>query len=192
VLQVGETCDGTPFVVQKLIEGRNLAEILKLGGPLAPDQAVSILTEVCRSLATAHARAMVHRDLKPGNILVDESGMPWVADFGLAFTEEDVESGRNYQSSVAGTPAYMSPEQLSDCVERLDGRCDIWALGVILYEVLTGKRPFRGSDPVELREQIRHHDPRPISQRQPHLSSQWTPLLCKAAGRSLRQRFGSG
>lgn len=191
VLQVGETLNGTPFVVQKLIEGQTLSALLASGGPLSPDQVAAVLLPVCEATGAAHMRSIVHRDLKPANIIIDNHGSPWIVDFGLAFTEDEIGSDLNHQSPVAGTPAYMAPEQLSDQVERLDGRADIWALGVILYELLTGKRPFRGRTLAELRGQIRQHDPRPISQRLPQLGGAWDYVFRRCCAKDISERFAS-
>src|SRR5207302_2393407 len=95
-------------------------------------------------------QGVVHRDIKPGNILLDKSGQPFVVDFGLALREQDVGKGPRY----AGTPAYMSPEQARGEGHRVDGRSDIFGLGVVFYELLTGQLPFRGETRVELLEQI--------------------------------------
>ncbi|MCR9296540.1 MAG: protein kinase [bacterium] len=191
VLQVGNMEDGTPFVVQKLIVGKTLAQLLSDRDSCDLRTIVSLLCQVCQAVAAAHARSLVHRDLKPANILVDQQGQAWVADFGLAFTEQDLDSGDQSLARIAGTPAYMAPEQMSDRLERLDGRCDIWALGVILYESLTGKRPFRGQSQQELRDQILHHDPRPISQRQPNLAACWNQIFRRCCAKNVAERYAS-
>ena len=119
---------------------------------------------MAEALHHAHKQGLVHRDIKPGNILLDTSGKPFVADFGLALREEDVGKGPRF----AGTPAYMSPEQARGEGHRVDGRTDIFSLGVVFYELLTGRRPFRADSQDELLEQITSVEARPPRQMRRH------------------------
>lgn len=144
---------GTPeypcFIVSKYIAGTNLAIRLERSRvPLL--EALELVASVAKALHHAHKQGFVHRDIKPSNILVDERGQPFVTDFGLALREEDFGTG----ASFVGTPAYMSPEQARREGHRVDGRSDIFSLGVVFYELLTGKRPFRAETLDDLREQI--------------------------------------
>ena len=114
------------------------------------------MATVARALDHAHRKRLIHRDVKPANILIeDASGTPYVADFGLAISEDASLTERN----IAGTPAYMSPEQVRGEGHRLDGRSDIFSLGVVFYELLTGKKPFRGSTMMEIFHQVISADP---------------------------------
>lgn len=188
VLQVGSTNEGIPFVVQKLIDGKSLAQILKAGAQMSPRQVAVMLIEVCHALGAAHAESLIHRDLKPGNIMVDKKGKPWVTDFGLAITEDEQFQRRG---EIAGTPSYMSPEQLEGKVDWCDGRTDIWAIGVILYQCLTGRMPFRGQNRAELKDQILNMEPRPICQRDPHLAKEWDIIFARCCSKSMNDRYHS-
>ena len=132
------------FIVTDLIDGESLAE--RLGrGPMSPIEAAKLLAEVARVIDFAHGQGVIHRDLKPANIFLDKAGRPHVGDFGLARSTQELLDG----SDRRGTLAYSSPEQLEG--QPLDGRSDIWALGVVLFEMLTGRQPFADDNPVRLR-----------------------------------------
>src|SRR5215470_557854 len=148
VFDVGRTEDGLCFVVSKLIEGSDLA--VQIGERrLSLRDSAELVATVAEALHYAHTRGLVHRDIKPANILIDAAGKPYVVDFGLALKEEDFGKG----GGLAGTPAFMSPEQAKGEGHRVDGRSDIFSLGVVLYELLTAKRPFRGDSLLEVMEQ---------------------------------------
>jgi serine/threonine protein kinase len=186
---VGVTENGQPFVVQKLIEGQTLRAFLKeRGGALSLGEVIGILRPVCEALESAHGIGLIHRDLKPENLLIDLSGRPFVADFGLAVSDEEDLSGRR---EVAGTPLYMSPEQFLGRTQWLDGRSDIWAIGVIFYEALVGKSPFYAESMRDLKEQILEKDPRPIHQRQPNIPAAFDAIFRKCCAKKTSDRFGS-
>ena len=190
IYQVGMTTNDEPFVVQKLIEGSTLREMLqKCDSRLPLLQTVAIMRQVCLAVDAAHTAGIVHRDLKPENLLVEPEGRVYVADFGLAILEDDEQNRKGRE--VAGTPLYMSPEQFAGRVEWLDGRSDIWALGVILYELLSGKTPFTGTTLKELRDQINNKDPRPIHQRDPKVPSAFDALFRKCCAKNVGDRFAS-
>jgi serine/threonine protein kinase/formylglycine-generating enzyme required for sulfatase activity len=140
VYDCGRTDDGACFVVSKYIEGTDLATKAKRSPPSFANSAELIAT-VAEALHSAHLNGVVHRDVKPANILIDRRGCPFVADFGIALSEDDY--GRT--AATVGTLLYMSPEQLRGEGHLVDGRSDIFSLGIVLYELLTGRRPFSSS-----------------------------------------------
>ncbi|MFN3191477.1 MAG: protein kinase domain-containing protein [Aureliella sp.] len=155
VFDVGE-CDGTHYFAMKLIEGGDLGARLKV---LRSDLklAIGVLEKVCRAVGHAHQRGVLHRDLKPANILLDEDCEPYVVDLGLA-RRVDSESDLTRTGAVVGTPSYMSPEQASG-ESDLTTATDIYSLGAILYEILSGQPPFRGKSPMETLFQVIHDSP---------------------------------
>src|SRR5207244_2119974 len=135
-----------------------------------------LVATIAEALHYAHRQGLVHRDIKPSNILLDTSGKPHIADFGLALKEEDVGRGLRY----AGTPAYMSPEQARGEGHRVDGRSDIFSLGIVFYELLTGRLPFHADTPDELRERITNSDVRPPRQIDDLIPKELERLCLKA------------
>ncbi len=152
VYDSGQTSDGLLYIVMEKLQGRPLDEILEEEGPLGAHRAVHILAQVCDSLAEAHANGILHRDLKPENIFIEpKMGNPEhvkVLDFGIAKMADDGNMQATATGMICGTPSYMSPEQAMG--KKIDPRSDIYALGIILYECLTGERPFDGESPMEV------------------------------------------
>ncbi len=147
VLDVDTDEQGRPYMVMELLRGRDLEAVLRARGALSIAYAVDLVLQACVAVAQAHAGGIVHRDLKPSNLfLAEESGkrVLKVLDFGISKVEMDVESNFTPDFATVGTPLYMSPEQMRSPGE-VDGRTDIWSLGVILYELVAGEPPFRGT-----------------------------------------------
>src|SRR5262249_55326084 len=161
VYDVGETGDGLPYIAMEFVEGQSLGTLVKQG-PLEISRIVEIALQVADALDAAHARRIVHRDIKPANISLNERGQVKVLDFGLAKriptgTEgQDItqDSPPTQQGHVVGTPFYMSPEQALG--KDLDHRSDLFSVGVVLYELATGQRPFTGSNSAEIADKIVH------------------------------------
>src|SRR5262249_5763507 len=156
VYDIGLTEDGLCYVVSKFIDGTDLKRRLARGRP-SPAEAAGLVATIAEALHHAHGKGLVHRDVKPGTILLDAAGKPYVADFGLVLREEDFGRGAAY----AGTFAYMSPEQARGQGDRVDGRSDVFSLGVVFYEMLTGRRPFQAKTLTETLARIADADPRP-------------------------------
>jgi serine/threonine protein kinase len=184
VHDVGRSEDGNCFIVSKLIEGSDLAVKMAQTRPSFRDSAELVAT-IADALHYAHTRGLVHRDIKPANILIDASGKPCVADFGLALKDEDF----GKRGGLAGTPVYMSPEQARGEGHRVDGRADIFSLGAIFYELLTGKNPFRGDSVQVVLESIKKSEPRPPRQIDDAIPRELERICLKALSKRAQDRY---
>jgi serine/threonine protein kinase/formylglycine-generating enzyme required for sulfatase activity len=184
VYDVGSTEEFPCYVVSKYIEGSTLAQRIEGSRPSVAESAALVAT-VAEALHHAHKQGLVHRDIKPGNILLDRTGKPFVADFGLALKEEHVGKGPRF----AGTPAYMSPEQARGEGHRVDGRSDLFSLGIVFYELLTGRRPFRGETQEDLLDQIISLEARPPRQANDRIPKELERICLKALAKRASERY---
>lgn len=168
--------EGVPYLVMECLPGRTLADELA-DGPLAAERVRAIGVEVAGALATAHDLGVIHRDVKPGNILLTDSGAVKLADFGIAKSTEALDL--TLTGMIVGTPAYLAPERLAG--EPATARSDVYSLGVVLYEALTGEKPFRGDTPIALAHAIHSTLPQPVASRLPGTD----PALASAIDRAM-------
>ena len=185
VYDTGKTSEGAVFVVSRFIAGETLESRLKKSLPTHEETAI-LLRTISEALAYAHDRRLIHRDVKPANILIEAAtNTAFITDFGLAIREEDYTK----HLGLAGTLAYMSPEQARGEGHRLDGRSDVFALGIILYEMLTGRRPFRGSTPNEILHQVISVEPRAPRSLRPEIPAELERICSKALSKPLSDRY---
>lgn len=185
VYDVTERPDGTIYVISKYVEGQTLERRIIQKLPSYTEGA-RIVGSIASALAHAHQRNLVHRDVKPGNIFLEKSsGAAYMADFGFVFQGDTYEP----KGRISGTPPYMSPEQVRGEIKKLDARSDIFALGAILYEVLTGKRAFSGNTPKEVFQEVIHRNPPSIRQSNPSVPLELERICFKALAKKPEDRF---
>ncbi len=194
LLDVGTANNGAPFLVMELLEGRDLAALLATGR-LAPEEAVGLTLQACEGMAEVHAAGIVHRDLKPANLFLtqrpDGSPLVKVLDFGVAkgALPADETAGALTMTLVAlGTPLYMAPEQVR-CSRDVDARADVWSLGAILYEMLSGVPAFGGNTVTNITAQVLEADPRPLPQLAPSVPAELDRVVQKALAKRPEHRF---
>jgi eukaryotic-like serine/threonine-protein kinase len=175
-----------PYLVMECLPGRTLADDLQFG-PLAIARAVEIVRDVLAGLGAAHEKDVVHRDIKPGNVLFADDGSAKVADFGIATSGDG--SGLTETGMVVGTPAYVAPERLEG--EPASVRSDVYAVGVMLHEALTGERPFTGDSPIAVAYAVHHGDVRPVAQVRPEVAPALSDVVMRAMARDPQARYDS-
>ncbi len=178
---------GTYFIVMEYVEGRTLRDILRSEGPIESRQASEIAAEIASALSFAHRAGVVHRDVKPGNALITTSGNVKVTDFGIA--RQGTSEGLTQTGSVMGTATYFSPEQAQGL--PVDGRSDVYSLGVVLYEMVTGVAPFTGDSPVAVAYKHVRETPVPPSRRNPDLPSDMERIILTAMAKDPDHRYQS-
>jgi hypothetical protein len=191
IVQIYEVGDqaGCPYLALELVSGGSLAEQLD-GTPMPPRRAAELLLNLARAVQHAHEHGIVHRDLKPANVLLTETGVAKIADFGLAKLL-DVEQGQTQTGAVLGSPSYMAPEQAAGKVRAIGPATDVYALGAILYEMLTGRPPFVGESFLETLDQVRSHNPAPPQVLQPKVSGDLAVICMKCLEKNPAERYAS-
>jgi tRNA A-37 threonylcarbamoyl transferase component Bud32 len=184
----GRSSDGLCFVVMEYMEGGSLKDLLKSVAGARP-RAVEVVVAVAEALHYAHGKGVYHRDVKPANILFDARGLPHLADFGLAIRDDQ---RWNHQGDSAGTDAYMAPEQVRGDSFQFDGRTDIWSLGVVFYEMLTGRRPFSADSRKRLFVEILNRDPTAPHAISVSVSPALSDVCLRCLRRNIAERYASG
>jgi serine/threonine-protein kinase len=186
VYEIGEH-QGQPFLALEFVDGGSLAH--KLGGtPLPSHDAARLVADLARAMSYAHGRQIVHRDLKPSNVLLARDGTPKIADFGLARHLEG-DGDRTQTGAIVGTPSYMAPEQALGGGKQAGPAADIYALGAILYECLTGRPPFCGATPLETARQVATDDPVPPGRLHPGTPRDLNTICMKCLEKSPARRY---
>jgi len=181
----GSPGDEPPFLVMELVDGGTLRELLRERGPMPPHAVAAVLTPICNGLAVAHAAGLVHRDVKPENVLISDDGEVKIADFGLV--RAVAEAGITSTSVILGTAAYLSPEQVGS--GDSDPRSDVYAVGILAYELLTGRTPFTGDTALSVAYQRMDNDVPPPSSAIAGVPAQFDALIRRATDRDPAGRF---
>ncbi|MFZ5891503.1 MAG: protein kinase domain-containing protein [Myxococcota bacterium] len=197
VMDVGALDTGVPYMVMEFLQGSDLAAVLKARGPLGIDEAVEYVLQASQAVAEAHALGIVHRDLKPANLFLTRRGngtpLVKVLDFGISkasfeYLGDGLGASMTMTHAFMGSPLYMAPEQLRDSKD-VDGRADIWSLGVVLYELLSGSTPYYSETPWDLIASIIAEPPPAISSRRPDVPAAVDAVLVKCLQRERDQRY---
>ncbi len=186
---IGED-DDQPFFAMEFVEGESLSTLLKREGRMSPSHAARIVFQTAQGLATAHAKGVIHRDIKPGNLLLNQRGMLKIADFGIALSASDSLANKlTATGGFVGTPGYLSPEV---CMGKpVDARADIFALGIVLFELLTGRMPFRDESPLGLMLEVVQTEIPDIRELNGEVDAELAAILTRMTAKDPDQRYAS-
>jgi beta-lactam-binding protein with PASTA domain/predicted Ser/Thr protein kinase len=183
-----ETPNGPlPYIVMEYVEGVTLRDIVHTDGPMEPKRAIEVIADACQALNFSHQHGIIHRDVKPANIMISKAGAVKVMDFGIARALADSGNPMTQTAAVIGTAQYLSPEQARG--ESVDARSDVYSLGCVLYEIVTGEPPFVGDSPVAVAYQHVREDPVPPSQRHPGIAPELDAVVLKALAKNPENRY---
>ena len=193
VFDHGQLDDGRPYLLMELLDGQSLAELIDSQGAMALADVQRIVGEVGSALSAAHARGIVHRDLKPDNLFITRSGKTKVLDFGIAKLSTALRSGQipTRTGELLGTPRYMAPEQATGRVRDIDARTDVYALGAVVYEMVTGRPPFASRTLAQLIEDQQAKHPKSPTLLRRSLDQSWAQVIAKAMAKPREERFAS-
>src|SRR5215208_5160744 len=178
-----------PYIVMEFVAGRTLRDILREGRKILPERALEITSGVLSALDYSHRAGIIHRDIKPGNVMLTPSGDVKVMDFGIARAISDAASSMTQTAAVVGTAQYLSPEQARG--ESVDSRSDVYSAGCLLYELLTGRPPFVGDSPVSVAYQHVRENPAPPSDHDDQLDAEIDAIVMKALAKRVEDRYQS-
>ncbi|MBJ7451298.1 MAG: Stk1 family PASTA domain-containing Ser/Thr kinase, partial [Blastococcus sp.] len=179
----------TPYIVMEYVEGETLRDVLRREGHLSPERAMTLAADICGALDFSHRNGIVHRDVKPGNVMITPQGTVKVMDFGIARAVSDSAATMTSTAAVIGTAQYLSPEQARG--ESVDARSDVYSMGCLLYELATGAPPFTGDSPVSVAYQHVREDPRVPSSINPEVPADLDAILLKAMSKNPANRYQS-
>jgi len=183
IYDIGEF-EGRPFIAMELLEGQTLKQRISKKS-LPTSELLDIAVQITEGLEAAHAKGIVHRDIKPGNLFLTDDGLVKILDFGIAKLSGEV--GPTRLGSALGTPSYMAPEQTRG--EEVDARADVWSLGVVLYEMLAGRRPFVGGSGTAVVYAVLHEEPESLASLRPEVPRELLRIVSRMLAKDPRQRY---
>src|SRR5215217_4668586 len=185
----GPSGEALPYIIMEFVNGRTLKEVLAAEGRLMPRRALEICADMCAALEFSHRHGIIHRDIKPGNVMLTQTGQVKVMDFGIARALASGATTMTQTSAVIGTAQYLSPEQARG--ESVDARSDVYSMGCLLYELVTGAPPFTGDSPVSVAYQHVREDPRLPSSISPDIPPELDAIVMKAMAKNPANRYQS-